>query len=464
MTKYFYLLFCFITFEALLFSVHAQKYGCNYNDIDPYFLKNETVVDTISVFEQMKHYENICNVMLGLLGSKTDNTQILDFANSILTAPYVLDQYDIKSIQKDLDKGKISRRFEKELQYRNSLYSRCILELEENLRLMKDFDDPSYFPWQPYCELLRIYNPNDIPSKDVKLPCKNLYYRPNADPKTRDLIDVNQQNVGYEWIFTETSEDREDSYPIKMNYNLYPSHPELRFCSNAIYDNEGHLKRIILLQRFASSHDIQLDNLKVGDNNGVYSISSRSSYNPLSIHDRIMKVIYANDYYHNKYNIQVDLNDDIKYAIENLVGIHPKSEKIESMAKDYEFAKKVNQMRWLVSSKSAEFNAFYEKAIKYNDIIREHRKKMNNDVANRWYAQVVNDHKRDKISCYKISRVDDLSFRVEYENTETHKVVLKVVVEFFQNHITKEDRSYFQVVNNPFSYDWKIKKVELLDL
>ena len=116
MTKYFYLLFCFITFEALLFSVHAQKYGCNYNDIDPYFLKNETVVDTISVFEQMKHYENICNVMLGLLGSKTDNTQILDFANSILTAPYVLDQYDIKSIQKDLDKGKISRRFEKELQ------------------------------------------------------------------------------------------------------------------------------------------------------------------------------------------------------------------------------------------------------------------------------------------------------------------------------------------------------------
>lgn len=76
---------------------------------------------------------------------------------------------------------------------------------------------------------------------------------------------------------------------------------------------------------------------------------------------------------------------------------------------------------------------------------------MNNDKARKWYQQVVSDHEANYLTCYRISRVNDLCFAIEYADSETHSVIIKAIVEFF-NAPTKK---------NNLNYDWRIKQWEV---
>lgn len=88
---------------------------------------------------------------------------------------------------------------------------------------------------------------------------------------------------------------------------------------------------------------------------------------------------------------------------------------------------------------------------------------MNNDIAQRWYMQVVSDHKERIYVCSKISRISDLCFNVEYTDGSTNKVILKATVEFYQVPIKKYSVESFQIFQNPQRYEWRVKDAQFIE-
>lgn len=287
---------------------------------------------------------------------------------------------------------------------------------------------------------------------------------PIKEEITLDYKDIQQQSIGYEWLFSDSHNFKKLSYPVKMSCEIYDSHPDLRISGNGIYDSEGNLKRIILLRRENELNTLRVGNLEISDYNGIFSIKYGTEGK--SIQDKIFKALYAYDYNHNKYGIKDNLDPNTRYAIENMVGIQTKEYEIEKMALEYDAARNVKThaaANNLLSGKElAEFNAIWNKVSKYPPIITAHRDKMWNDKARRWYKQVVSDHQERQYVCYKISRVNDLCFNVEYTERNSTKVILRATVEFYQVAL-KNTIENISFTRNPQRYKWRIKNVEVIE-
>ena len=486
MNKILSLLFFFVG----LSSIYAQSF----EEDKPFIKVNVLVADTNAVYNEMKAVMVAYNDFAGLLGKKTTDQTILDFAASLCANSTVLNTFEINSAQKDISKGKISTSLGKEVNSRSQRVVRAVQELENNLQgstairyhkegetIIVSSDDSGYNygstssekeydgysmidiqRWYPYFSV--VGKDKDLPTKYIECSIKNNSFRPDASDETLDKMDIKQQNVGYEWLFSENHTSKRISYPIEMSYELYNSHPDLRVSGNGIYDSEGSLKRIILLRRNEPWGVLRIENLEVTDNNGTFSILN--GMEGISIQDKIFKALYAYDYNHNKYGIKDNLDPNTRYAIENMVGIQTKEYEIEKMALEYDAARNVKThaaANNLLSGKAlAEFNAIWNKVSKYPPIITAHRDKMRNDKARRWYKQVVSDHQERQYVCYKISRVNDLCFNVEYTERNSTKVILRATVEFYQVAL-KNTIENISFTRNPQRYKWRIKNVEVIE-
>lgn len=288
---------------------------------------------------------------------------------------------------------------------------------------------------------------------------------PVDDEKTLDMKDIMQQIEGYKWLFSENHTSKKSSYPVEMSYELFESHPDLRISGNGIYDSEGKLKRIILLRREEPWGALRIENLEISDNNGIFSIQYGEEGK--SIEDKIFKALYAYDYNHNKYGIKDNLDANTKYAIENLIGIQTKEEEFDNMRNEYYAAKDIKSHavanNMIKGKELTEFNSFWAKISKFPTLVAPHRTKMDNDKARRWFQQIVADNKEKNLECSRISRVSDLCFNVEYTEPNSHKVVLKATVEFYQVNITKDCAEYYVWTKNPLKYNWRIKDVQVVE-
>lgn len=470
-------LFAIMCGMSILSSFAQNKYN-----EDKEFIEIELlVVDTAAVYNDLESRMITVKKLSDCLGKKTSDQSILDLAASVCESATVLDLFEKSQVNKSLSKGKVSSYLGKELRHRSQIILNAVQALDSNLPhknaeirlhdnghtyIIETINEDDYYygssstshktydgysmivdkQWYPYLQV--IGEDKDIPTKHIKYTIRNEYYRPLATSDCRDIMDVEQQRSGYEWIFNESNSYKNDSYPIEMEYSLFASHPELRISGNAIYDAQGKLKRIIQLCRAEGSFDrIKYDNITITNENGPYCVNA--------MWESIIKLLYANDYKNNKYGIKENLDADTKYAIENLVGIQSKTEQIDKMAVEYDAANFVNAnnsiKQRMSQSQRAEFNALWAKVSKYPPLIESHRKKMNNDKARKWYQQVVSDHEANYLTCYRISRVNDLCFAIEYADSETHSVIIKAIVEFF-NAPTKK---------NNLNYDWRIKQWEV---
>lgn len=462
-------------------SLNAQTNDKVYDDEKPFVKVNVLVADTSAVYGEMKSILLSYNNLLNYIGGKTTDQTILDLVASLCDDPYVLRSDMISSVKKDIAKGKVSYYLGKEVNYRAQKIVRAVQELETHLygstRITlhengntyivdtngdsgynygstpgdKHYDGYSMIDeskWYPYFDV--VGREKDLPTKMIERTIKNKNYRPAADEKTLDNMDILQQNVGYEWLFSESHSHKKTSYPIEMAYELYDSHPDLRISGNGIYNSEGKLLRIILLRREEPWGMVHIDNLEVSDVNGTLSLDEGIDNEGKAIEDKILSVLYANDYNHNKYGIKDNLDTQTKYAIENLVGIQSKSQEIEEMSLQYSAASFINDnsaiKARMTQKQLADFKAEWAKVSKYKPMIDAHNQKMKNDKARRWYQQVVSDHNTHNLKCYKIKRLSDLSFLLEYGDNSTQKVILKAVVEFYSAPSAK----------NSLNYKWKI--------
>ena len=50
---------------------------------------------------------------------------------------------------------------------------------------------------------------------------------------------------GWEWIDKEESEDVFETYPLRLSYNKYKSHPQYRVIGNIVYNGKGQIVRVI---------------------------------------------------------------------------------------------------------------------------------------------------------------------------------------------------------------------------
>ena len=62
-----------------------------------------------------------------------------------------------------------------------------------------------------------------------------------------DQQDFNQQIEGWDWLFTEKSENKKSSYPVETYYRIFENHPDYRVRGRFIYDKNGKLRRVAYL-------------------------------------------------------------------------------------------------------------------------------------------------------------------------------------------------------------------------
>lgn len=65
--------------------------------------------------------------------------------------------------------------------------------------------------------------------------------------KAGDDTDIIQQTQGWEWLFSEKSENKTVSYPIETNYRVFENHPDYRVRGRFVYDKSGKLIRVAYL-------------------------------------------------------------------------------------------------------------------------------------------------------------------------------------------------------------------------
>lgn len=61
--------------------------------------------------------------------------------------------------------------------------------------------------------------------------------------KQGDIIVIDKKD-NWEWLQTEKYEYKSDSYPYKVSYLKYPSHPNLKIIDGGVFDSKGNLLRI----------------------------------------------------------------------------------------------------------------------------------------------------------------------------------------------------------------------------
>ena len=98
--------------------------------------------------------------------------------------------------------------------------------------------------------------------------------------KAGDETDLLQQTKGWDWLFTEKSENKKVSYPVETYYRIFENHPDYRVRGRFIYDKNGELKRVAyLLSKYYEKCNLNAVNSAM---NSDYQQAFWGLYNDLS--------------------------------------------------------------------------------------------------------------------------------------------------------------------------------------
>ena len=235
---------------------------------------------------------------------------------------------------------------------------------------------------------------------------KNIYKNDSiiiSDKNTLPIIVDNKE--GWEWIQNEENVFHDDSYPKKIQYHTYKSHPQYKvifldpFSINgkwnaySVYNNNGTLIRVCILT----------DNSLYGD-----------IYIREEIRDELLRQAYIKDYRDNKYNFKKENTKAQNYVKKEL-----------GLISDYVTLKNFIQ-------------TYSEIAVRYLD-------------------QLKKDHKNDFDNLIKYERINNLSFKLTFANNEgypskTYKVTYTSIGSF-KYGITISNLPLEQI--NLSQYQWK---------
>jgi len=244
----------------------------------------------------------------------------------------------------------------------------------------------------------RVANQRTYPQRQIQIPEKNKNYRPAIFMQYRDnshptdeigRMDKKLLSRGWEWVNDGSFDNIYESYPVKYDYRKYKSHPEYKVRNERwffqVYDKDGNLVYIPYLDQSLGYGDIR------------------------DLVDYLLLLEYRKDYEANKYNIKSE-GQDVQYSLRNHLGYSNEANQkagkafVKSAVADYESKKGTWQKRYnarLEAEKQAE-NYIYESI------------KANHPTAVNFLNQLKKDHEQDYKYLYKIKRIGDTSFALQF--------------------------------------------------
>ena len=237
----------------------------------------------------------------------------------------------------------------------------------------------------------------ELVKKRVRNPyCTDNYYNGYFNMSSLNTVKChyNRQIAGWEWAAHEQYEQKEEHYPVSLHYRYYPSHPEYRFCGesrNEVYNAQGGLVRIT-------------------DINGGYLYFGE---NRKDLKKEILEQLCKRDFLANKYDIN-NAKPETKTALCIRFG--------QTNGVDVRFAnamKKAQQARdEKVAARSIEA---YNRAVQKQDealrVLMEYVSKEREPQALKYINQLETDHKDDFQYLYKIERIDDVTLKITWLNS-----------------------------------------------
>lgn len=243
-------------------------------------------------------------------------------------------------------------------------------------------------------ELTNLKVPEYIPVKEVETTqrVRNQWKRElDADYSRNSFIDKKAQISGWEWVEKEDNYTAETLYyPNEISFRTYPSHSELRIANNCAFDNDGNLVRVL---SFTKEGQFEKD---------IDALESKLS-NILEL------LLIVKDYKDNKYGIK-DAGADVRSAVENLIGIS------NTFAKAEEKRLKPYMTQLENALKSGDVRRYNQLRDKYAVIIYGPKPNdpNNNTQAKNFVNQCKSDHAKDKLRLWKIERVSDKDFKINF--------------------------------------------------
>lgn len=287
-----------------------------------------------------------------------------------------------QKVEKMLKKRKINKLF---VPYLEALYSKT----QEDSEILKNVG----------IEL----SPDEIPYKKGTKKILNPYNRNYCyvnNYSYLDSLDLKAQIKDWEWWSNEKSEKTYTAYPRSMYYYIYKSHPEYRVIQDVIFNADGNIVCQVGLIR--SDRNV-IDILK----------------------EELLKSIYIKDYKSNKYDI-LKASAKTQENVKLMLGLPYKSfvDK-KTAAKNQKIIKDAFRTRAEADLK----NGTYEQRAKAKRDAEKAERKFgmllfdqlaDNDfnAANNFKNQLEKDHKDDLYRIYKITRVNNTSFKVAFMNKD----------------------------------------------
>lgn len=264
-------------------------------------------------------------------------------------------------------------------------------ELQQKVTQIWDpYQPATWYDAYPYEKLY----PKKKEQKRVRNPyCVDNYLNGYFSASSMDSKKCFYYNMvkGWEWAEREKAEQKEEHYPMNLHYSCYPTHPEYRFCGNEVYDKQGRLVRITWI-------------------NGGYLYFGEYKKD---IRKELLEQLCKRDFLANKYDINSAKKEtltalSIRYELANAVDV--RFEKYMKMAKEARDEK--------VSATSLEqYNRAQKKQNEALNVLMEYVQKQREPQALKYIAQLEADHKDDFKYLYKIERLDDVTLKFYWLNS-----------------------------------------------
>ena len=415
-----------MAFLPILANAQESVGDWEYNDSTEYVLTPKMVTDTAAVEKFVNECRTKWRLRIDSLNKEKDLLNaIREYSDKKLPEEYlpVCQKYLewIKGIY-STNVGRYSNRYRIESQYVKDPKYRGLLDIEKAEKqlnkgklypqmggllgaviakdidpLIKDTQDSiNYMDMFDTYVIVANHGTVTYPQKQILAPTKNENYRPAIFMKYRDRsilydkiceFDEKFLNRGWEWIIKGKYTDETESYPISYKYTKYAEHPEYRIRVNDrqffIFDNDGNLSRVAWMT-YKSIYDI--------------------------VHDNLLILEYRKDYEANKYNIKSE-DSDVQYALRNRLGYTDESSNkmmvalTKGIAQDLS-AHDADTFKEYVTARRAAHQSTKKAA---NEMMR-----LINITASNFLNQLEKDHENDYKYLYKIERLGDNSFKLQF--------------------------------------------------
>ncbi|MDE7347316.1 MAG: hypothetical protein K2N48_11350 [Muribaculaceae bacterium] len=380
--------------------------------------------DSIAAYKQrMEAAEsmlNINNQLLELLGKPFQNEIQKVYVNELLNQIAPVAGNDAKSISKDMEKNKVSKK-------------------------LKDYLERMRYGvlTRPYKIAVRDYNSISTDwegfyrSRGKKTPPMiYVVYNDTVENPYYYSSDAMIYGDGWDWYNKDNLKSHQETYPISISYGYDPAHPEYRFKENYVFDNNGNLVRVLL-----PNYRIWYQDFNVHSDNPVFTLLARKAYED------------------NEYEIKSD-DSQTNHYVKNQLGLEEltAAEKKEQDKRANAIASSIlgsvrDDMKYGRNSKKGRAQQNKHAANLFGAIAGGSNTYYSSRGAG-WLSQIENDYWnffRD-IPPYKFERIDETTIKVIYADSNG-KPTIEIIYKYTQNkpYNVVEEVSVNKLFNGPAS-------------